>query len=53
MNKTHGSRKLDIEMFIKVELLKGNIKKAIDIAERYHITPKDFGKLTREIEQVG
>lgn len=53
MNKTHGSRKRDIEMFIKIELLKGDIKKAIDIAEHHHITPKDFGKLSKEIQQIG
>ncbi|MBO7731005.1 MAG: hypothetical protein J6S67_00580 [Methanobrevibacter sp.] len=51
MNKTHGSRKRDIEMFIKIELFKGNIKRAVDIAERYNISPKEFGELTREVEQ--
>ena len=53
MNKTHGSRKQDIEMFIKVEILKGDIKRAIDICERYGISSSRFGKLVREVKCVG
>ena len=53
MNKTHGSRKRDIEMFVKVEILKGNIKRAIDLCERYGISSNRFGKLVSEVERVG
>lgn len=53
MNKTHGSRKRDIEMFVKVEIFKGNIKKAIELCEKYGISSKDFGRLVRQVEQVG
>ena len=53
MNKTHGSRKRDIEMFVKIEIASGNIKRAIDICERYKISSKDFGRLVREVESVG
>ena len=53
MNKTHGSRKQDIETFIKVEILKGNIKRAIDICERHGISSRRFGKIVREVECVG
>lgn len=52
MNRTHGSRKRDIETFIKIEILKGDIKKAIDIAERYNITAKAFGKLVKEVDGI-
>lgn len=53
MNKTHSSRKQEIEMFIKIELLKGNIKKAIDICEKYNISVKRFGELVKQIEEIG
>lgn len=53
MNKTHGSRKQDIKMYIKIEIAKGDIKKAITLCERYGISSKDFGRLVQEIEQVG
>lgn len=53
MNKTHGSRKRDIEMFIKVEILRGNIKRAIELCEQYKISSKDFGHLVREVYSVG
>lgn len=53
MNKTHGSRKRDIEMFVKIEIVKGNIKRAIDICEKYGLSSKDFGRLVREIESIG
>ena len=53
MNKTHGSRKQDVEMFIKVEISRGNIKRAIEVCERYGISAKDFGRLAREVELVG
>lgn len=53
MNKTHGSRKRDIEMFIKVEILKGNVKRAVDLCERYGVSSKDFGRLVREVDRIG
>lgn len=53
MNKTHGNRKRDVEMFIKVEILRGNIKRAIDLCERYSVSSKDFGRLVREVESIG
>lgn len=53
MNKTHSSRKRDIEMFIKVEILRGNIKRAIELCEQYKISSKDFGHLAREVYSVG
>ena len=53
MNKTHGSRKRDIEMFVKIEIARGNIKRAIDLCERYKISSEDFGRLVREVESVG
>ena len=53
MNKTHSSRKQDVEMFIKVEILRGNIKRAIDLCERYGISSKDFGRLVHEVESIG
>lgn len=53
MNKTHGSRKHDIEMLVKVEIARGSIKRAIEICERYKISSKDFGRLVREVELVG
>lgn len=53
MNKTRGSRKRDIEMFVKVEIAKRNIKRAIELCERYKIKSKDFGRLVREVELVG
>ncbi len=53
MNKTHGSRKRDIEMFVKIEIVKGNIKRAIEICEKYGLSSKDFGRLVREIESIG
>lgn len=52
MNKTHGSRKRDIEMFVKIDIFRGNIKRAIEICERYGISSKEFGKLVREVEDV-
>lgn len=53
MNKTHGSRKQDIEIYIKMEILKGNIKKAIDICEKYNVSSKRFGQLVKEVEAIG
>lgn len=53
MNKTHGSRKRDIEMFIKLEILNGNIKKAVDLCKRYGVSSKDFVRLVREVEKIG
>lgn len=53
MNRTRCSRKRDIEMFIKIAILKGDIKKAIELCEQYKISSKDFGRLVREVELVG
>lgn len=53
MNKTHGSRKRDIEMLVKIEIARGNIKRAIDICERHKISTKDFGRLVREVDSIG
>lgn len=53
MNKTHGSRKQDIEMYIKMAIIKGDIKKAIDICEKYNISSKRFGKLVKDVENIG
>lgn len=53
MNKTHGSRKRDIEMFVKMAIAQGNIKKAVELCEGYGISPKRFGQLVREVESVG
>ena len=53
VNKTHGSRKRDIDMFVKIEIFEGNIKRAIEICERYGVSSKEFGKLIREVEDVG
>lgn len=51
MNKTHGSRKQDIEMFIKIAIADKNIKRAVELCERYGISPKRFGQLVREVEK--
>lgn len=50
MNKTHGSRKQDIELLVKIAILKGEIKKAVTICEKYEITPKRFAQLAKEVE---
>ena len=48
-----GSRKQDIEMAIKIEIQRGNIKKSIDIAEKYGITPKRYGELVKQVASTG
>lgn len=48
-----GSRKQDIETFIKVHILHGEIKKAIDLCEKYGITSKRFGQLVKQVESIG
>lgn len=53
MNRTHSSRKQDIEMFIKIEILNGNLTKASMLADRYKITPNRFKELVRQVESVG
>lgn len=52
MNKTHGSRKQDIEMFVKMAILKEDIKKAIGICEHYGIDNKRFGQLVQEVNKI-
>lgn len=39
-------------MAIKVEIAYGNIKKAIDMCEKYGITSKRFGELTKQVEET-
>lgn len=48
-----GSRKQDIEMYIKAHILRGEIKKAVDLCEKYGITPKRFGQLVKQVELIG
>ena len=48
-----GSRKQDIEMAIKIEIQRGNIKKSIDIAEKYGIKPKRYGQLVKQVASTG
>lgn len=50
MNKTHGSRKQDIEMHIKMQIMLGNIRRAIEICQKYSISSKRFGELCKEID---
>lgn len=52
MNKTHGSRKQDVEMFVKIAIFKGDIKKAIDICEKYNISSKRFGQLVKDVKAI-
>ena len=47
-----GSRKQDIEMYIKIEILNNNLKKAIDLCEKYGITAKRFGELTKQVNSM-
>lgn len=48
-----GSRKQDVEMLIKVHVLQGEIKKAVDLCEKYGISAKRFGQLVKQVEAVG
>ena len=45
--------KRDIELTIKMEIAKGNIKRAIELCEQYKISSKVFGRLVREVNNVG
>lgn len=49
MNKTHGSRKRDIEMFIKIALFKKDTERVKILCERYKIGEKTLEKLKREV----
>lgn len=53
MNRTKGGRKQDIEMHIKIAILKGDIKRSIDLAEKYKVSPKRYGQLVKQVEKVG
>lgn len=46
--KANRKKKLVMEE-IKGWLTCGNIKKAVDIAEKYNITPEEFGKIAKEV----
>ena len=50
MNKTRGSRKRDREMLVKIAILQGDIKRSIDLCERFGITTKRYGELVRQVE---
>lgn len=52
MNKTHGSRKRDLEMYVKIEIMMGNVKRSVDLAEKYGISPKRYGELAKQVEMV-
>ena len=39
-------------MFIKIEISRGNVKKSIEIAEKYGISPKRYGELVRQVEMT-
>lgn len=53
MNKTHGSRKRDIEMFVKVALQKKDTERVKDLCERYKIDGKTLKRLEMEVATVG
>lgn len=40
-------------MLIKVHVLQGEIKKAVDLCEKYGISAKRFGQLVKQVEAVG
>lgn len=52
MNKTHGSRKQDIEMAIMIKIYNKDFKGAIALCERYNVSPKRFGELVNRVEFV-
>lgn len=58
MRGTKGSHKQDLITMIKIEILKGNIKKASEICDygktkyKTGFSPKDFGRYTREVEEM-
>ena len=37
-------------MLVKVDILHGEIKRAIDLCEKYGITPQRFGQLVKQVE---
>lgn len=51
MNKTHGSRKRDIETYIMIEIMRDNIKRSIDVAEMHGVSPKRYGQLVKHVEE--
>ena len=40
-----------VEEHIAVAIMQGNVKRAIDLSERYGIAPQDFGKLVAKYSQ--
>lgn len=48
--KANRKKKLAVDS-IKGFILCGNIKKAIDIAEKHNIDSKEFGKIVKEVTQ--
>lgn len=52
MNKTHGSRKQDMEMAIMIKIYNKDFKGAITLCERYHVSPKRFGELVNRVDFV-
>lgn len=50
MNSAHKKRRRlqEAKILIQVELLKGDIRRAVELAQRFEITPKEFGKLTEK-----
>ena len=53
MNKTHGSRKQDIEMHIKIAILSNDIKKSIELCEKYSVSSKRYGDLVKQVSATG
>lgn len=47
-----GSRKQDIEILIKIAIANNELKKAIDMCEKYGITAKRFGELVKQVEDT-
>ena len=52
MNKTHGSRKQDIEMDIMIKIYNKDLKGAISLCDRYNVSPKRFGELVNRVDFV-
>ena len=49
--KANRKKKLVIDA-IKGHILNDDIKKAIDLCEKYGITPKEFGKIAKEVGEM-
>ena len=44
-------REID-EMYIKITIHKGKIKKSIELCEKYGISSKRYGELVREVSEI-